>query len=507
MSGGTFSILPAPFVLADGRGGAEPLRGQIEFRLAHASLPEDSGVAVTGPVVVDLDAEGRIPDGTVLPAWEGATCLVVPRVRIGEHGRDLRLVPFSVPAEPGTVVALADHVTLRRDPSAGTVYVRGPRGEFLEEDRHLFEAARAEAVGAAHDAAAAAGDAHAAMQVTVARVEDAEDAAVEAADSAARADAARTGAEEAAQAAVSIVGGADDARAAAEVAAGAASSSAAAAASSATAAGEARDGAAAHESRVEALAEEASGSAVDAEAAAEAAAGSATAAGASASAAEARAGEASASVTAAGGHAQTAEGAAGAAEAAAGRAESAEAAAAASVTSAEAAAGRAESSEATVAAAVTSAEEAAGRAAQSSEASDAAAGLASQGAAAAEAAAGRAEAAADRAVEESETDVDAPAIGGAVRFVRRGPVISASLRPNTGLTSADPTEDPLVAFPAGYAPVAHASGDVLTDSGARVGSLTADPASGLRLEGVDEAAAATPLRASVLYLAGDTPAE
>ena len=317
MSGGTFSILPAPFVLADGRGGAEPLRGQIEFRLAHAALPEDSGVTVTGPVVVDLDAEGRVPDGTVLPAWEGATCLVVPRVRIGEHGRDLRLVPFSVPAEPGTVVALADHVTLRRDPSAGTVYVRGPRGEFLEEDRHLFEAARAEAVGAAHDAAAAAGEAHVAMQVTVARVEDAEDAAVEAADSAARADAARTGAEAAAQSAVSVVGGADDARVAAEAAAGAASSSA-------TEAGEARDGAAAHESRVEALAEEASGSAVDAEAAAEAAAGSATAAGASASAAETHAGEASASATAAHGHAQTAEGAAGAAEAAAGRAETAE---------------------------------------------------------------------------------------------------------------------------------------------------------------------------------------
>jgi len=479
MSGGTFSILPAPFVLADGRGGAEPLRGQIEFRLAHAALPEDSGVAVTGPVVVDLDAEGRIPAGTVLPAWEGATCLVVPRVRIGEHGRDLRLVPFSVPAEPGTVVALADHVTLRRDPSAGTVYVRGPRGEFLEEDRHLFEQARAEAVAAAHDAAAAAGDAHVAMQVTVARVEDAADSAVEAADSAARAEAARTGAEEAEQSAVSVVGGADDARVAAEAAAGAASSSAAAA-------GEARDGAAAHESRVEALAEEASGSAVDAEAAAEAAAGSATAAGASASAAEARAGEASESVTAAGGHAQTAEGAAGDAEAAAGRAESAEAAAAASVTSAE---------------------EASGRASQSSEASETAAGLASQGADAAEAAADRAEAAADRAVEESETDVDAPAIGGAVRFVRRGPVVSASLRPNTGLTGADPTADPLVAFPAGYAPVAHASGNVLTDSGARVGSLTADPASGLRLEGVDEAAAATPLRASVLYLAGDTPAE
>lgn len=465
MSGGTFSILPAPFVLADGRGGAEPLRGQIEFRLAHAALPEDSGVAVTGPVVVDLDAEGRIPDGTVLPAWEGATCLVVPRVRIGEHGRDLRLVPFSVPAEPGTVVALADHVTLRRDPSAGTVYVRGPRGEFLEEDRHLLEAARAEAVGAAHDAAAAAGEAHVAMQVTVARVEDAEDAAVEAADSAGRAEAARTGAEEAAQSAVSVVGGADDARVAAEAAAGAASSSA-------TEAGEARDGAAAHESRVEALAEEASGSAVDAEAAAEAAAGSATAAGASASAAAGDAGAASASATAAHGHAQTAEGAAGAAEAAAGRASSSEAAAAASVTSAE---------------------EAAGRASQSSEAS--------------EAAADRAEAAADRAVEESETDVDAPAIGGAVRFVRRGPVVSASLRPNTGLTGADPTADPLVAFPAGYAPVAHASGNVLTDSGARVGSLTADPASGLRLEGVDEAAAATPLRASVLYLAGDTPAE
>ena len=485
MSGGTFSILPAPFVLADGRGGAEPLRGQIEFRLAHAALPEDSGVAVTGPVVVDLDAEGRIPDGTVLPAWEGATCLVVPRVRIGEHGRDLRLVPFSVPAEPGTVVALADHVTLRRDPSAGTVYVRGPRGEFLEEDRHLFEAARAEAVAAAHDAAAAAGDAHVAMQVTVARVEDAADSAVEAADSAERAEAARTGAEAAAQSAVSIVGGADDARVAAEAAAGAASSSATEAASSATAAGEARDGAAAHESRVEALAEEASGSAVDATAAAEAAAGSATAAGASASAAEARAGEASASVTAAGGHAQTAEGAAGAAEAAAGRAESAEAAAAASVTSAE---------------------EAAGRASQSSEASETAAGLASQGADAAEAAAGRAEAAADRAVEESETDVDAPAIGGAVRFVRRGPVISASLRPNTGLTSTDPTEDPLVAFPAGYAPVAHASGDVLTDSGVRVGALTVDSEHGLRLEGVDEGAVAAPLRASVLYLAGDAPA-
>ena len=331
MSGGTFSILPAPFVLADGRGGAEPLRGQIEFRLAHAALPEDSGVAVTGPVVVDLDAEGRIPDGTVLPAWEGATCLVVPRVRIGEHGRDLRLVPFSVPAEPDTVVALADHVTLRRDPSAGTVYVRGPRGEFLDEDRHLFEEARTAAVEAAHDAAAAAGDAHVAMQVTVARVEDAADSAVEAADSAALAEAARTGAEEAAQSAVSVVGGADDARAAAEAAAGAASSSAtaasssaAAAASSATEAGEARDGAAAHESRVEDLAEEASGSAADATAAAEAADGSATAAGASASAAAGDAGDASASATAAHGHAQTAEGAASDAAAAAGRAEAAE---------------------------------------------------------------------------------------------------------------------------------------------------------------------------------------
>ena len=124
----------------------------------------------------------------------------------------------------------------------------------------------------------------------------------------------------------------------------------------------------------------------------------------------------------------------------------------------------------------------------------------------AEEAADRAEAAADRAVEESETDVDAPAIGGAVRFVRRGPIVSASLRPNTGLTGTDPTPTPLVAFPAGYAPVAHAAGDVLTDSGARVGSLTADPGSGLRLEGVDEAAVAAPLRASVLYLAGDTPA-
>ena len=99
--GGVFTVAPSAFTIASGAGQSVPLVGSVEFRLRQPAIPAANGVEYTGPVTVDLDSEGRIPEGVVLPAWPGATCEVVPRLRRGPRARDLRVVPFDVPAEPG----------------------------------------------------------------------------------------------------------------------------------------------------------------------------------------------------------------------------------------------------------------------------------------------------------------------------------------------------------------------------------------------------------------------
>lgn len=338
---GDFTVAPTVIGIADGRGSIEPLVGVVEFRPRQDALPIPDGVGYTGPIVVELDGDGRIPGGTRVPGWTGSTCQVIPRVRRGERGRDLRIVPFDVPAEPGSTVFLSDHLTLWTDPSAGTVYVRGPRGEFAVEDREFFTSVRADVLGGAaeardsaslsegaavtaDEAAVASRAARAAAEAAVGTAQSAQAAASESAAHAASAeqsaassasvagsaateaalsrDAAGGAATEAGRAATEAGSAAAEAALSRDAAAGladaaaastdAAASSAEAAASSAEAAAGSAAAAAAAETSVAGHVDAAAGAASDAQQ-------SADAAGASASAADERAGDAQQSAAAA----------------------------------------------------------------------------------------------------------------------------------------------------------------------------------------------------------------
>ena len=383
---GTFTVAPTVLGIADGTGTRDPLFGSVEFRPRQAAVPDDDGITYTGPVVVPLDAGGRIPTGTRLPAWPGSTCQVILHVRRGERARDLRIVPFDIPAEPGSTVALSDYIGFYTDPSAGTVYVRGPRGSFSDDDRALFEAARDETVEAAAQAAESVAGATQAAQdaTTAARALDGVREVVESARD-------------------SATGSAADADASAESAARSASDAASSASYAGVSAGEAEQSALASSTAasqaasaagdVSAIAEAVSSDADRARSSAESADESATLAGTHAGVASGQAGAAASSADRAAAEAQAAADSAGDLDDAVEAAEASRDAAAGSASSAASSASAAAESESAASASASAASSDAVSAAESAGAASTSAGEAASSAQSAEDSAADAEAA------------------------------------------------------------------------------------------------------------------
>ncbi|RKW71739.1 hypothetical protein [Galactobacter caseinivorans] len=113
-----------------------------------AFVASDPGVIVIPDeisLVVDVDGWAVMPDSSGgpsdvrtidLPAAEGMTWQVSFDLRVpaypwqtGVAENRLRVAPFDIPVEPGTTTHIADYLPAGVDPSTGTVWVKGDKGD------------------------------------------------------------------------------------------------------------------------------------------------------------------------------------------------------------------------------------------------------------------------------------------------------------------------------------------------------------------------------------------